>query len=329
MYAEALELARGSPASTARSWRSTTGWTSRWRRAPTACIWRARACPSPPRCSWPRADCSSVARCTRWTKRPTAAADGADYLTFGHVFPTTTHPGLPPRGLTELRGHRRRPSTCRCWPSAASPSTTSTPCWRPAARASRSSRPSFRTPTRVEPRRACAPRSTPRPINPARPSEPAPTRRERMQLIVNQQPFEFASDGTGRPGAAGQPRRDAEAVAVAVNGEVVPAPQVAVGHPGRRRPRRPGQGRGRRRVRRRRRSAGHRRASRSRSRLLMGTGRFVSPSVLRAALERLGHRDGHRRDSHDGRRRQRPGRGHPVGARPPALSACCRIRPAR
>jgi thiamine-phosphate pyrophosphorylase len=25
-----------------------------------------------------------------------------DYLTFGHVFPTTTHPGLPPHGLAEL-----------------------------------------------------------------------------------------------------------------------------------------------------------------------------------------------------------------------------------
>jgi thiamine-phosphate pyrophosphorylase len=32
-----------------------------------------------------------------------AAADGADYLTFGHVFPTSSHPGLPPRGLAELR----------------------------------------------------------------------------------------------------------------------------------------------------------------------------------------------------------------------------------
>jgi thiamine-phosphate pyrophosphorylase len=32
-----------------------------------------------------------------------AAAGGADYVTFGHVFPTTTHPGLPPRGLSELR----------------------------------------------------------------------------------------------------------------------------------------------------------------------------------------------------------------------------------
>ena len=32
-----------------------------------------------------------------------AAAAGADYLTFGHVFPTTSHPGLPPRGLDELR----------------------------------------------------------------------------------------------------------------------------------------------------------------------------------------------------------------------------------
>jgi thiamine-phosphate pyrophosphorylase len=32
-----------------------------------------------------------------------AAAAGADYLTFGHVFPTTSHPGVPPRGLAELR----------------------------------------------------------------------------------------------------------------------------------------------------------------------------------------------------------------------------------
>jgi thiamine-phosphate pyrophosphorylase len=31
-----------------------------------------------------------------------AATAGADYLTFGHVYPTTTHPGLPPRGLAEL-----------------------------------------------------------------------------------------------------------------------------------------------------------------------------------------------------------------------------------
>ena len=31
-----------------------------------------------------------------------AAAAGADYLTFGHVFPTTSHPGLPPHGLNEL-----------------------------------------------------------------------------------------------------------------------------------------------------------------------------------------------------------------------------------
>jgi thiamine-phosphate pyrophosphorylase len=33
----------------------------------------------------------------------TAARDGADYVTFGHVFPTSTHPGVPPRGLVELR----------------------------------------------------------------------------------------------------------------------------------------------------------------------------------------------------------------------------------
>jgi thiamine-phosphate pyrophosphorylase len=31
-----------------------------------------------------------------------AAEEGADYVTFGHVFPTTTHPGVPPRGLTQL-----------------------------------------------------------------------------------------------------------------------------------------------------------------------------------------------------------------------------------
>ena len=31
-----------------------------------------------------------------------AAAAGADYVTFGHVFPTTSHPGLPPHGLAEL-----------------------------------------------------------------------------------------------------------------------------------------------------------------------------------------------------------------------------------
>jgi thiamine-phosphate pyrophosphorylase len=31
-----------------------------------------------------------------------AADAGADYVTFGHVFPTSTHPGLPPRGLEEL-----------------------------------------------------------------------------------------------------------------------------------------------------------------------------------------------------------------------------------
>jgi thiamine-phosphate pyrophosphorylase len=30
------------------------------------------------------------------------AEAGVDYVTFGHVFPTSTHPGLPPRGLSEL-----------------------------------------------------------------------------------------------------------------------------------------------------------------------------------------------------------------------------------
>lgn len=31
-----------------------------------------------------------------------AAASGADWLTFGHVFPTTSHPGEPARGITAL-----------------------------------------------------------------------------------------------------------------------------------------------------------------------------------------------------------------------------------
>ncbi|GAC1317073.1 MAG: thiamine phosphate synthase [Chloroflexota bacterium] len=32
-----------------------------------------------------------------------AAREGADYVTFGHVFPTTSHPGLAPRGLEQLQ----------------------------------------------------------------------------------------------------------------------------------------------------------------------------------------------------------------------------------
>jgi thiamine-phosphate pyrophosphorylase len=32
-----------------------------------------------------------------------AVKDGADYLTFGSVYPTQSHPGMPPHGLTELR----------------------------------------------------------------------------------------------------------------------------------------------------------------------------------------------------------------------------------
>ncbi|SIS52590.1 thiamine phosphate synthase [Alicyclobacillus vulcanalis] len=31
-----------------------------------------------------------------------AEAAGADYVTFGHVFPTASHPGLPPKGVREL-----------------------------------------------------------------------------------------------------------------------------------------------------------------------------------------------------------------------------------
>ncbi|MDI9259463.1 thiamine phosphate synthase [Alicyclobacillus sendaiensis] len=31
-----------------------------------------------------------------------AEAAGADYVTFGHIFPTASHPGLPPKGVREL-----------------------------------------------------------------------------------------------------------------------------------------------------------------------------------------------------------------------------------
>jgi thiamine-phosphate pyrophosphorylase len=37
------------------------------------------------------------------TEAQAAVADGADYLTFGHVYPTQSHRGLPPHGLEELR----------------------------------------------------------------------------------------------------------------------------------------------------------------------------------------------------------------------------------
>jgi thiazole synthase len=106
-----------------------------------------------------------------------------------------------------------------------------------------------------------------------------------MQLIVNQQSFEFASDALDVPTLLASRGEREDAVAVAVNGEVVPRrrwpllsladgdrvdlvkvvaggawdddPLVIAG-------------------------------TSFRSRLLMGTGRFVSPSVLRAALEASG-----------------------------------------
>jgi thiamine-phosphate pyrophosphorylase len=44
-----------------------------------------------------------VGRSVHGMAEAVAAADaGADYLTFGHVFPTTSHPGLPAHGLKEL-----------------------------------------------------------------------------------------------------------------------------------------------------------------------------------------------------------------------------------
>jgi thiamine-phosphate pyrophosphorylase len=37
-----------------------------------------------------------------WARAAHAEAAGADWLTFGHVFPTGSHPGEPPRGLAGL-----------------------------------------------------------------------------------------------------------------------------------------------------------------------------------------------------------------------------------
>ena len=106
-----------------------------------------------------------------------------------------------------------------------------------------------------------------------------------MQLIVNQQPFEFASNALDVPTLLASRGVREDAVAVAVNGEVVPRrrwPSLTL-------------------------SDGDRVdlvkvvaggdwdddpliiAEKSfGSRLLMGTGRFVSPSVLNAALEASG-----------------------------------------
>jgi thiazole synthase len=106
-----------------------------------------------------------------------------------------------------------------------------------------------------------------------------------MQLIVNQQPFEFASDALDVPTLLASRGVSETAVAVAVNGEVVPRRRwpafsfsegdrvelvkvVAGGADDDDLLVIAGKGFG--------------------SRLLMGTGRFVSPSVLRAALKASG-----------------------------------------
>src|SRR5260370_38244569 len=75
-------------------------------------------------------------------------------------------------------------------------------------------------PTRVAPPRVCVERSTSRSTPPARhfqfhEGEP-------MQLIVNHQPFDFPSDALDVPTLLASRGIKEEAVALAVNGEVVP-----------------------------------------------------------------------------------------------------------
>src|SRR5260370_17191424 len=123
-----------------------------------------------------------------------------------------------------------------------------------------------------------------RPINPAFHSPP-PHKGNPMQLIVNQQPCEFASDALDVQTLLASKGVQTEAVAIAVNGEVVPRrrwPSLTL-------------------------SNGDRvdlvkvvaggaweddplviDGKSFASRLLMGTGRFTSPNVLRAALEASG-----------------------------------------
>src|SRR5260370_20121723 len=123
-----------------------------------------------------------------------------------------------------------------------------------------------------------------RPINPAFHSPP-PHKGNPMQLIVNQQPCEFASDALDVQTLLASKGVQTEAVAIAVNGEVVPRrrwPSLTL-------------------------SNGDRvdlvkvvaggaweddpliiDGKAFSSRLLMGTGRFTSPSVLRAALDASG-----------------------------------------
>src|SRR3954469_12699562 len=105
-----------------------------------------------------------------------------------------------------------------------------------------------------------------------------------MQLIVNQQPFEFAADDIDVPTLLQERGVKENAVAVAINGEVVPRrkwPQVRLAHGDR--------------VELVKVVAGGAFDEADdplviagevfRSRLFMGTGRFVSPALLREALE--------------------------------------------
>src|SRR5438105_13588197 len=93
-------------------------------------------------------------------------------------------------------------------------------CWPPVARASPSSPQSCRTTTQVEPPPASAAHWT----SPAifREHRFRSQQGESMQLIINQQPCEFPSEDLDVPTLLASRGVSDEAVALAVNGELVP-----------------------------------------------------------------------------------------------------------
>ena len=150
-----------------------------------------------------------VGRSVHGMAEAVAAADaGADYLTFGHVFPTTSHPGLPPRGLEELAAIVEAVEVPVL---AIGGITVDNLDARPGDRLRRHRRHLGHPRRRRSQSRRGAPAGRARRVHLTNPAThfrlPGPHRRNRMQLIVNQQPFEFASEAARRARAAGQQRR--------------------------------------------------------------------------------------------------------------------------
>src|SRR5919199_174691 len=172
------------------------------------------------------------------------------------------------------------PWTCRCWRSAASAWAISRTCWPPAVPELPSFPPSC-PPKSHEPRPpSCAPRSTRRPRRHASRLEIT------MQVIVNQQACEFDSDTVPLRAVLDRQGVPETGVAVALNGQGVPRrtwPNVGLAGGDRLELVKVVAGGS---------DAGSDEliiAGRTfQSRLFMGTGRFISPAVMRAALDASG-----------------------------------------